>query len=408
MNPTESSFIPLIQQQKDASVMVTRAELHVKVWSAPMVTIAKEFGVSDCGLAKICTRLEVPVPRRGYWAKLQAGKRAPKAPLHAPKPKTPEVAMIQPPLGSMSRAEPPTTRDPTLQARIDAALASAQPVRVLRTLSNPHPIIRKWMDADRHAREQASERFSPVHLSITRTETDRRRLRILTALFREFERIGYSVTAEGEKQRSIVIRSRSACLNFALYEPVRRVRIRLTETEKKDSWDHTNEWRYENQPSGELLLRIESYLGDGERTVWRDKTEIRLEDRIEEAVAGLLTAMALVEDRGEKRRNEEQWRWKLEQERAERERQRKVEVARWKELVDLAESARQAKMVREFLDELERRVLVTAGDQGLSARLQNWLISARKRADAIDPIIGSDFYLPKNTSFDDDSDCAPK
>jgi hypothetical protein len=43
-------------------------------------------------------------------------------------------------------------------------------------------------------------------------------VRILAALFEEFERIGYSVTTEREKQRPIVIRSRSVCLNFNFVE----------------------------------------------------------------------------------------------------------------------------------------------------------------------------------------------
>lgn len=46
-----------------------------------MVIIAKGFGISERGLAKTRARLEVPVPSRGYWAKLQAGKRVSRAPL---------------------------------------------------------------------------------------------------------------------------------------------------------------------------------------------------------------------------------------------------------------------------------------------------------------------------------------
>jgi hypothetical protein len=63
---------------------ITRAELYAKVWSEPIVKIAKEFGISDRGLAKTCKRLEVPVPPRGYWAKLQAGKEVSKLPPRRP------------------------------------------------------------------------------------------------------------------------------------------------------------------------------------------------------------------------------------------------------------------------------------------------------------------------------------
>src|SRR5580704_17819878 len=34
-------------------IRLTRAELHEKVWATPVRTLAKEFGMSDVGLAKI-------------------------------------------------------------------------------------------------------------------------------------------------------------------------------------------------------------------------------------------------------------------------------------------------------------------------------------------------------------------
>jgi hypothetical protein len=47
------------------------AQLHEKVWARPMTTLAEEFGVSGRGLAKSASAFDVPVPPRGYWAKLQ-------------------------------------------------------------------------------------------------------------------------------------------------------------------------------------------------------------------------------------------------------------------------------------------------------------------------------------------------
>jgi hypothetical protein len=41
----------------------------------PVEKLAKEWGLSGRGLAKACRRLQVPVPPRGYWAKLAAGQR---------------------------------------------------------------------------------------------------------------------------------------------------------------------------------------------------------------------------------------------------------------------------------------------------------------------------------------------
>ena len=40
-----------------------------------MVQLAKDWGLSDRGLGKACRRLLVPVPPRGYWARLEAGQK---------------------------------------------------------------------------------------------------------------------------------------------------------------------------------------------------------------------------------------------------------------------------------------------------------------------------------------------
>lgn len=52
-----------------------RSELFERVWTVPVDTLAKEWGLSGRGLAKACRRLRIPVPPRGYWAKVAAGQR---------------------------------------------------------------------------------------------------------------------------------------------------------------------------------------------------------------------------------------------------------------------------------------------------------------------------------------------
>jgi hypothetical protein len=57
-----------------------REDLYEKAWSRPMRILAKEHGISDVGLAKVCRKLGVPVPGRGYWAKKAAGRVVSKKP----------------------------------------------------------------------------------------------------------------------------------------------------------------------------------------------------------------------------------------------------------------------------------------------------------------------------------------
>lgn len=53
---------------------VSTETLYTEVWAKPMTALGKEYGVSSSYLARVCTRLNVPRPERGYWAKLAVGK----------------------------------------------------------------------------------------------------------------------------------------------------------------------------------------------------------------------------------------------------------------------------------------------------------------------------------------------
>jgi hypothetical protein len=56
-------------------IKVARNELFERVWSLPVAKLAEEWGITGNGLKKVCRRLQIPVPPRGYWAKLKAGHR---------------------------------------------------------------------------------------------------------------------------------------------------------------------------------------------------------------------------------------------------------------------------------------------------------------------------------------------
>ncbi len=45
-------------------------------WKIPLQQLAKQFCLSDVGLAKICKKHQIPVPGRGYWRKIETGKKA--------------------------------------------------------------------------------------------------------------------------------------------------------------------------------------------------------------------------------------------------------------------------------------------------------------------------------------------
>jgi hypothetical protein len=53
---------------------ITRDQLYQEVWAEPMTRVAARHDVSSSFLARVCTRLNIPRPQRGYWAKLAVGR----------------------------------------------------------------------------------------------------------------------------------------------------------------------------------------------------------------------------------------------------------------------------------------------------------------------------------------------
>ena len=60
---------------------LSREELYELVWSEPLLTLSKRFGLSDNGLRKRCKSLNVPTPPRGYWERRRRGYKDSRAPL---------------------------------------------------------------------------------------------------------------------------------------------------------------------------------------------------------------------------------------------------------------------------------------------------------------------------------------
>lgn len=96
--------------------VVTRAELYEQVWAKPMLKLATEYRITATGLAKVCRKANIPVPPRGYWNKLKAGK----------------PVMRRPPLppGGDGRGErisiQPSSPSPGIDPVVDARTAAEQ------------------------------------------------------------------------------------------------------------------------------------------------------------------------------------------------------------------------------------------------------------------------------------------
>jgi hypothetical protein len=64
-------------------ISIHRETFYKEVWEEPMSSLAKRYNISEVGQAKVCSKLQVPVPR-GYWAGIRNGH-------HVAKPKLPKL-----------------------------------------------------------------------------------------------------------------------------------------------------------------------------------------------------------------------------------------------------------------------------------------------------------------------------
>src|SRR5271154_6802856 len=139
------------------AVRLTRQELYEKMWSRPAIALAEEFGISGRGLGKMWSRFKIPVPPRGYWAKLAAGKHVTRIPLPTAKSDVGSEILIQP-----SPEGPGAALPEQIQAEVTAVLENRDQIEVPETLRSPHPIVKHWLDQTRERRkvDQLSDRRS--------------------------------------------------------------------------------------------------------------------------------------------------------------------------------------------------------------------------------------------------------
>jgi hypothetical protein len=127
---------------------LTREKLYELLWKEPTRTVAQRLGISDVGLAKICRKLHVPRPWRGYWREKEAGRK-PRQPKLPPWPahlgKEPwaisfHTAPTAPDKSEALRRAPPSE---AVQRHRAYEEDPRHDIVVPETLSQPDPLVRR-------------------------------------------------------------------------------------------------------------------------------------------------------------------------------------------------------------------------------------------------------------------------
>lgn len=58
-----------------------RKKLYAEVWSEPLISLSKKYGISNVALKKRCIKLQIPTPPPGYWTIFRSGGQTEHPPL---------------------------------------------------------------------------------------------------------------------------------------------------------------------------------------------------------------------------------------------------------------------------------------------------------------------------------------
>lgn len=124
------------------TIKIDREDPYKQVWTEPVTKLAARYGISDVGLSKICKKLNVPKPPRGYWAMIASGT-------HPPQKRLPKLRHGQ---SSQYVLQVSTIKQGTMEVSDEARnliVAAEKPesiITVPKRLTNPHSLIAEMSD----------------------------------------------------------------------------------------------------------------------------------------------------------------------------------------------------------------------------------------------------------------------
>jgi hypothetical protein len=196
---------------------ISREALYELVWSKPMTSVAKDLGISDVMLGKMCKEQLVPKPPRGYWANLGSDKKRavyvkPKLPdLFQKKNDFNQWVLDDYKLRESLRTdkfdpddlndpvrEPPSPFTETLlefRERMSGAMSVLPNMEAFKVM---HPLIRTINGADLQLEEaQKKDRWAPSPQF--RTLQGRQQLRLFNVFVSCFQVLGFEPSVKGHK-----------------------------------------------------------------------------------------------------------------------------------------------------------------------------------------------------------------
>jgi len=408
------------QTQAQIELPLTRESLYELVWSEPMLKVAARFDVSSSYMARVCARMNVPRPERGYWAKFAVGKIERKIPLPEVRPGD-ELAWSRD--GSSAQVPRPLPKPPVSMKRM------RQPPS---PRTNQHPLIngaKSLFESGRLSYEGGYLKPTKkllVDLAVTKPTLDKA-LSFANQFFLALEERGHRVvlTPHGEHLRREAVDERenpgksryfnnlwsparetvvyvgTVAIGLTIIELSEEVEVRYVNGEYVREKDYVppkrsnHTWTTRKDlPTGRLCVQAYSpYPMASWKKQWKETTAARSLDTqikgIVKELEGAAVEIARLVEEGMRQAEIERQRWKAQQEvwrREEAERRAAETLKKSKEDLHLiidrwAESYR----IEQFFMEAERRA--SGLEEGERFKLLERLRHARELIGSVDPLV---------------------
>ncbi|MEK7315380.1 MAG: hypothetical protein AAB011_04315 [Candidatus Eisenbacteria bacterium] len=384
------------------TITYRRDELYDQVWKEPVRTVARGYGISDVWLAKVCRKLSVPLPGRGYWARKRAGWDPKCVPL--------------PPIAEGVRADltVPRRRQQVFLSRLlkseageDTPRPAPPEITVADTLGRPHKLVTQAGKLLRGSGSSdgyvACYDLSCLKIRVPKASLGRA-LRIMDALLRALEGMGHTVevtrprTREERQQvprpdvpdNATRVLVSGEWIEFGIFEVSKSVK-EVPEPPKYLKGNALQSWLLSSRPmtqyvpTGALQLRITNCEYLGIRRIWGDAKNQRIEKCLGAFVVYLeVAAAAAKQDRLEREAQHREWEEKRRLEEEARTRARE-EAERARRFEDHLRDWRLARDTRAFVAEA-RAVIVSADDAATNSNWTELLGWAEAYADRLDPL----------------------
>lgn len=362
------------------SIKLSREELYEMVWSKPMMHLAPELGISDRGLAKTCTRLEIPVPGRGYWQKIERGQQVEKEELPPLSEGCQPYAWFY---GPSEKPEPIVVPEAGIikEAQEFEAKASSRIV-VPDSIRRYHPLVQRTLDLLLEAPWDRQELYRShgeraLDLSCTK-ESAHRAARIYHVLIQSFEKRGYSISVDPGYSHDTYVECFDEKIKISMREKLMKVPIKRRKGESPSMFG--NDPKFAFVPSGRLTLRIDIYPDSHKHLADEDGNP--LEERLNDFMVRLAKAAVYIKYRKiERERREREWEEKrLAEEKLKQ--QAAMEKTRRDDLDRLVANWLKARQIREFIEAVQPLPLNIPYDD---MDKEQWLTWASEYANKLDP-----------------------